>query len=201
MKYIVIIFSILLSVNTFGQVRKKIKPPVESDVKSNKFGRISNINFSTRIKKYPFNKAVQIQLVSFEDPTGGGQRDSTKKIIYNQNMPKSYFAVCINPFKEIKTLNYIQVDKLTDILFNYGPLGENHICSFGACYSPHNAILFLDENGKVFDFIEICFHCLHMYSFSKKLDVENECDHTINMISEFFKVSGIKYGVVDEVKK
>jgi len=201
MKYIVIIFSLLISINAFGQLSKKIKPPAESDVKSNKFGRISNISLSTRIKKYPFNKAVQIQLVSFEDPTGGGQRDTTKKIIYNPNMPESYFAVCINPFKEIKKLNFVQMDKLTDILFNYGPLGENHISRIGKCYSPQNAILFLDENEKVFDFIEICFHCLHMYSFSKKLDVESECDHTINMIREFFKVSGIKYGVMDEEKK
>jgi hypothetical protein len=198
MRAIIILVLIFIGINVFGQIKKKDASPEESRrTNSNKFGRVSNISFSTRIKKYPFNKAVKICLVSFEDLSGGGQLDTTK-IVYNQNMPKSNMAVCINSFKEIKTLSHSQINKLTDVLFNYKPIGKNHIIEFSSCYSPRNAILFLDENEKVFDFIEICFSCLHMRNFSKKFNVENECDHKINMIKEFFRSAGIKHGVVEE---
>jgi hypothetical protein len=116
-------------------------------------------------------------------------------------MPKSNMAVCINTFKEIKNLNKLQIDKLTDIWFNFDALGDNHVTDFGACYTPKNAILFLDERGKVFDFIEICFSCLHMYDFSKNIKADDKCDHTINMIKKFFKTEGIKYGVVYDRKR
>ena len=184
MRAIIILVLIFIGVNVFGQINeKRIATIKSSNTNSNKFGRVSNISFSKRIKKYPFNKTAKIWLVSFEDLSGGGQLDTTK-IVYNQNMPKSNMAVCINSFKEIKTLNHPKINKLTDILFNYKPLGKNHIIEFSSCYSPRNAILFLDKNEKVFDFIEICFSCLHMRNFSKKLNIENECDHKINMIKE-----------------
>lgn len=168
MKISLIIIALFLNSFTFGQVKEKKAPPVESS-SSYRFGRVSNINLSSRLKKYPFNKAVKIQLVSFVDPTGGGPRESKIKIVYNPNMPKSNMAVCINPFKEIKNLSNVQIDKLTDIWFNFDSLGDNHITNFSPCYAPKNAILFFDERGKVFDFIEICFSCLHMYDFSKKI--------------------------------
>lgn len=199
MKYLIISCLLITSINSFGQNKKETRPPVETK-SSHKFGRVSNINFSERIKKFPFNIAVSIQLISFEDQTGGGQLD-TATIIYNENMPKSKMATCINPFKESKKLNLIQIDKLTDIWFNYKPIGYSHVTNFGACYSPRNAILFLDEKGKVFDFIEICFSCLHMRSFSNKIAVEEECDHKINMVKEFFKSVGIEYGIIEEKSK
>jgi hypothetical protein len=193
MKYWIIIWLLLGTVSSFSQTIKK-RSPSAAPRNSNEFGRVSNIGFSKRVANFPFSEAVSIQLVSFEDPTNGGQLDTTK-IVYNDKMPRVLMAVCVNPLKEIKTLNLNQIDQLTDIWFNYGAMGSNHVTDFASCYAPKNAILFLDEKGKVFDFIEICFSCLRMRNFSNKVDVYKECDHKINMIKEFFKSTGIVYGV------
>ncbi|MDQ8005052.1 MAG: hypothetical protein REI64_09660 [Pedobacter sp.] len=196
MRYTIILLLILISIDLLGQNKKSA--PIESS-NSYKFGRVSYVSFSKRIKNYPFNSAISIHLVSFEDPTNGGQLDTTK-VLYNENMPKSYMAACINRFKEVKKLNLIEIDKLTDIWFNYNAIGNGHVSNLGLCYSPRNAILFLNEKGEVFDFIEICFSCLRLKNFSKRIAVEEECDHKINMIKEFFEKAGIKYGVTEKQK-
>ncbi|WP_113638194.1 hypothetical protein [Nubsella zeaxanthinifaciens] len=193
MKYIIILWLMLGTLSSFSQTKKYAPPLVESKI-SSKFGRVSNISFSKRIANFPFSKSVNIKLVSFENWTNGGQIDTTK-VVYNEKMPKVLMAVCVNPPKEVKVLNLSQINELTDIWFNYGAIGNSHATNFKACYDPKNAILFLDEKGEVFDFIEICFNCLRMVNFSKEVAVNEECDHKINMIKAFFKKTGITYGV------
>lgn len=111
MKISLIIILILSSSIGYGQFRRKgPPPPMDSDTLS-LFGRVSNTSLSNRLKNYPFNKAAEIKLVSFNYE--GGQIEDTAFI--NPVMPKGKLhAICRFPFKEIKSINYLQTDSLTD---------------------------------------------------------------------------------------
>ena len=155
MKISLIILSFFLCLSAFGQVKEET-PPLPGKPIKGKFGRVSNTSLSDRLKNYPFNKSTEIKLVSFN--YDGGPVDDTAYI--NTIMPKGKFlAICRFPFKEIKSINSVQIESLTDILFNYSYIIEPTIEDITKCYIPRNGILFLNEEGKVFEFIEICFAC------------------------------------------
>ncbi len=158
-----------------------------------------NIPFAARIKNYPFNLATQIQLVSFRN-IDTSQFQNMKDI---DSLPRLNDTVCYSKLKEIRNLTFAQVDKLTDILYNVGYFGKTYISgvvnigSMTMCYNPRNAILFLDTNGKIFEFIEICFECRKTKESSPKIYLGEMCEQKLGMIKTFFKTAGISYGVVE----
>lgn len=81
---------ILVSSAVFAQ-RRKEPPPVGETPLSAKyiFGKKYNLSFSKRLLKYPFNKATQIQLVSFNG--NGGQRQPQDKI--KEDMPQMWMNI------------------------------------------------------------------------------------------------------------
>ncbi len=87
------------------------------------------------------------------------------------------------------------MDSLTDILYNYGFGGPIRIQTESMCYDPHNAISFVDKQGKVFAYIEICFLCGKTRGSSEKISLGEMCDQKIDMLRRFFKTVGIEYGV------
>ncbi len=192
MKISLIIILILWGSIGYGQFRRKPPPPMESDTIS-LFGRVSNTNLSTRLKNYPFNKATAIKLVSFN--YGGGQIDDTAYI--NPIMPKNkLFTIGRFPFKEIKKIDPLQTDSLTDILFNYGYIKEPTIEDITKCYIPRNGILFLNDKGKVFEFIEICFACKRVvYSYYKKANADDFERPKFKLLRDFFIKNKIEYGI------
>jgi len=58
-----------------------------------------------------------------------------------------------------------------------------------ACYDPRHAILFYDENDKIFGYIEVCFDC-NGWQSSQNLAVFSECALGLE---ETFKEFGITY--------
>ena len=193
MKISLIIILILWSSIGYGQFRRKDPPPpMESDTLS-LFGRVSNTSLSTRLKNYPFNKSTEIKLVSFN--YDGGPFDDNAYI--NPIMPKGKFlAICRFPFKEIKSINSAQMEGLTDILFNYGYIKEPTIEEITKCYIPRNGILFLNEKGKVFEFIEICFACKKVvYSYHDKADADDFERPKFKLLRDFFIKNKIEYGI------
>lgn len=175
-----------------GQTKKKKfidKPPTSTYYK---FGKVKNTSFSKRLHNYPFNKAAQIKLVSFN--YGGGQIEDT--VYYNPIMPRLHYAICRFPFTEIKTINYIQTDILTDIFYNYGYIVKPEIENLTKCYVPRNGILFLNEEGNVFEFIEICFACKKLaYSYHDKANAEDFKRPTFKVLRDFFIKNGLEYGL------
>lgn len=63
------------------------------------------------------------------------------------------------------------------------------------CYNPRNAILFLDIDNKVFEFIEICFECDKTEESSDKVNLGIMCNQKLDMVKEFFKEVGVEYGI------
>jgi len=143
-----------------------------------------NRTFTARLNNYPFNVSTQIQFVSFIDSTS-----------IEDSLPRLNDTICYSKLKEVKTLTFAQVDKLTDIFYNYSFRGTTYIISEASCYNPRNAILFLDSRGKAFEFIEICFECSKIQESSEKISVGDLCDQKMDMLKKLFKKVGIEYGI------
>lgn len=149
-------------------------------------------SFSSRLKNYPFNLATQIQLVAF---TGLMPVRSGDSVYVNKGLPRVGDSICYSRLAETRILTFSEIDSLTDILYNYGYGGRVRYGSIDMCYDPHNAILFIDKNGKTFAFIEICFMCSRTEESSEKINLGEMCDQKMQMIKNFFKGAGIEYGV------
>ena len=195
-----ILTTLLLSVNCFGQINNLAKTPpqpptkreAEIEVRNHNCLKRVNKNFITRLKNYPFNQSVQIQLVSFKHTPDTLEKQG---FIIEDSLPRLNDTVCYSKLSEIKALTILQVEKLTDILYNYGFGGTIYSMTESNCYNPRNAILFLDSTGKVFEFIEICFECRRTVTSSEKVHFGDMCDQKLDMIRDFFKNIGIKYGI------
>jgi hypothetical protein len=164
---------------------------------SKKCGKIYSIPSADRIKNYPFSKAEKIQLVSYKNHTEGQIN------YYIDSLPRMNDTVCYSKLFEIVTLRKAQVDSLTDVLYNYGhkstytaPNGVYFIGSDKSCYNPKNAILFLDQENNVFEFIEICFECDKWKTSSEKIKMGESCSDKMTLLKDFFAVSGIRYGTI-----
>jgi hypothetical protein len=145
-------------------------------------------SFTLRLKNYPFNKAAQIKLVSFLHKT-----DKVKGDKFGE-LPKQNDTISYSQLHEVKTLTLTEIDKLTDILFNVGFRGPVSSESEISCYEPRNAILFLDKNGKTFEYIEICFGCEKTVVSSNKIIVGDICNQKFELIMKFFRSVGIMHG-------
>jgi hypothetical protein len=196
-----IIFAcILFSYLTHGQNlpgRKATQKEQALMDSSHNCARVKSIPLSQRLKLYPFQNARQIQLVSFKSSF-----DTTVGEFYKDSLPRMNDTVCYSKLFEIKTLDQAQIDTLTDLIYNYGfkfkykPKGKVYFTgSMLQCYHPKNAILFIDRNNKVFEFIEICFECKRTRTSSNNVSLGANCNQKLDLIKDFFKAAGIEYGI------
>jgi len=145
-------------------------------------GRTSNKSFTSRLKIYPFNRAAQIKIVSFPNTN-------------DEHIPLEKDTVNYSRLSEIATLTFSQIDTLTDILYNfeYPSSGSNQRIA-SMCYNPRNGILFIDNNGKTFEYIEVCFECNRTESSSPKIELYRMWELTFDKLKSFFLKVGIRYG-------
>jgi hypothetical protein len=171
----------------------------------------SQKKFSTNeiLNTFPLNKAVKVKIISYninfisEFPTPlppiGGRVDSAeiKRIIANQKFPislkKSIESEEFKGIDEIKILNFRETYDLFKLLYNTCGKFPNMQRRISMCFFPRNAILFYDENDKVFDFLEICFECHRMDSLSEEFtEINDICDNFYFNIEKFFQSKGLK---------
>lgn len=197
------IATFLLIQITFGQKTTATKPKIrhatekeqEFNDRSNDCIKHTTRSFTERLKNYPFNIAAQIQLVSFKHNTADDKFDG-----YKDSLPRNNDTICYSKLNEIRNLTYTQVDKLTDVLYNYGyrrEINDTNLIYTDIslqCYNPRNAILFLDSLGKVFEFIEICFECDKTKESSDKVNLGVSCNQKLGLIKRFFIEIGVDYG-------
>ena len=170
---------------------------------------------NARRKFFPFSKGAKVRLISFHegenipiDITEPGtigepviiHAEDTLRVF--SPMAKDDFFVNYCRVMEMRDLSNAAVDSLTDIMYNVGrkpiKLPDDYANPGATCYSPANAILFLDNKGKVTEYIEICFHCHKYYYSSSKTREVNYCDQKWDMLKKYFFSQGIKFGVVDD---
>ncbi|MCF6405030.1 hypothetical protein L3C95_19165 [Chitinophaga filiformis] len=155
----------------------------------------THFSFASRIKHYPFNLSAQVQFISFDGLvklSGDGEFSffSLDPVLTDDT---TTFSTGI---KEIRTLTLKQIDSLTDILYNYGFAGKPKVSRVTQCYSPRNAILFRDTNGKVIAFIELCFECQNSRESSNKISLGELCEQKFDLLKALFRQVGIEYGTV-----
>lgn len=154
-----------------------------------------NLSLEKRLSNYPFNKAKEIKIISFTNINI--IRDSL--IVETQDeIPKTNGKIDLSKVKEIETLTSSDIDELSDIFYNFGYKENPKIQVNIKCYEPRNAILFLNEKGEIFEYIEICFECKKTVESSKKISLGEMCNQKLEMIKQIFKKRNIKFGIIDE---
>lgn len=161
--------------------------------------------FNSRIKNFPFNKTSKIKAISYN-------LEFKKELItsyipiedsiairnYNdKKIPAKLFDILaaenLYGIQQQKSLNLIEIQDLSNIIFNECDKYSTGIISSSGCYFPRNAILFYDENDKLFAYVEICFQCGRFESYPKKLFEEDiRCESIYSMLEIFFNKLGIK---------
>lgn len=172
--------------------------------------RIKNFSVEERNQNYPFNKASRIVFASFQGDENKLPKNKRKKGYDERTAPyvageimQTYFDILkkrpskYNPehFEEKVELSENQKNQLTDLIFN---LGNNIYVSGAKCYMPRNAILFFDDNAKLFEFVEICFECSRYRTSNDDVDLNNNCAEKLYLLKEQFAKAGIKYGIEKE---
>jgi hypothetical protein len=130
---------------------------------------------------FPFNKAFRIFVISFDSKLG-------KAAIAND-------TICYSKTKEIQVLSSAEVNKLTDILYNYNYSKKTNLFTETevGCYYPRHSIIFLDNLDKVISYIEICLECRQIKTSLPKENIGQFCEGKYELIKEFFDSIGIKY--------
>lgn len=101
---------------------------------------------------------------------------------------------------------------MSNILINYklkkDKLPKEYSILGSDCYNPRNAILFLDSNEKIISYIEVCFECHQFYQMPKETIINfnlfsnlEQSFKMIDLINDFMKINGIKYGVIEELSR
>lgn len=171
-----------------------------------------------RNKIFPFNKAKKVMLIAYSNHefmiNTNGQRvimDSLSLEEAKKDDPKiiSKYDLKIEDFSRVYfseeeiLLDQKGIDELSNILVNHKlkkvPKGVFAV-SFANCYTPRNSILFFDEKDEVFCYYEICFECGRSGMNPDPADLDKysgieECHGRLDIIKDFFRKNGIKYGV------
>jgi len=194
----IILFAIaFLPAIVMGQ-RKQPKPPdhapTEKEMKeAAKQSRCVHLNLFTAKQRrafFPFNQNYTIRLITydhnFEDPA---------------YLPVANDTIIGSKLRSIETLSESGIDSLTDVMYNMGyPRNstELRIANPGSkcIFNPRNAVLFTDENGRIKQYIAICFHCHQVFYSSKKFRGTEYCEQKFELIKQYFISQGLKVGVV-----
>lgn len=185
--FMIAIFSVFEAAGQNKKIKNEFKEPTPREELHNELANecfnSHKYNRLQRLKIYPFNKAKEIKLISFK----------ADDFIPVKNKNINYSRVI-----ESQILSPGQTDELTDILYNIGfdPnfKVENRVMDYASCYEPRNGILFLNSEGKAFEFIEMCFGCDKTRTSSNKVKEGVFCSRKFDLLKYFFQNTGIKYG-------
>jgi hypothetical protein len=167
-----------------------------------------------RLKFFPFNRYKTVMLISFEPPDISAEivYTDTSKIPINAPVKEEVYHALLEKkqkldsarIKEKKILSALEVDKLTNVLYNFGYTSTKSYKGYllgeaggYRCYNPRNAVVFLDENGLIAEYIEICFECQRTEESSEKIGIGELCENKFELIRKYFRATGIKYGTAN----
>ncbi|MFG4003534.1 hypothetical protein B0A67_18660 [Flavobacterium aquidurense] len=191
MKFFTLLF--LLTVSTFYSQSKKKLTPIDSEQNCKK---TNNTSFENLASLFPLNKTTNVQIVSFEYKNSilieDGKPD---ELIVIDSLPRIGNKLDYKNLKEFKHLELIKIIELSNILynFNFDPKKSKTIKTAG-CYMPRNAIVFLDNQENIIEYIEICFECGGYFIFNKS-NFGEFCDGKIQLVKNFFILNGMEYGL------
>jgi hypothetical protein len=148
--------------------------------------------------KFPFNTSATVLLISFSvpeeiiEPAIIGDTKPPKVVTKNERFRdtlghKEVREIVQLPQKEIEDLHGV-LNKLVC----KGPL------KMRSCYSPRNAVLFMNKNGKVVAELEVCFECLRFETKPQHFYVRDVRECMYDALKKIFADAGVKYGIEPE---
>lgn len=135
---------------------------------------------------YPFGKAKKVLLISFNDKDW--------RLGYFSETPK---ITDLSVAKTSKELTKNDINKLTDLFYNYGFKKMELVKTMVEekdCPELKNAILFIDDKGKIFEYIAFSFGCDEVEFSSRKVSYGDDCTTKKELVKEFFISKGIEIG-------
>lgn len=141
-----------------------------------------------RLKNYPFNEVYDIYIISSTKLEA-----YYKKQVFLDSLLQKETLFKEELFHESEKLSLSEIDTLTNIIYNYGPVGNPTVFQVTECYMPHNAILFFNSEHKLFAFIEICFDCDNIRTSGKNITMGEDCNQKLSMLKTFFLDHGITF--------
>jgi len=171
--------------------------------------RVNEFSIERRNQNYPFSQSKKILFVSYKESIEKLESFQKKKsninteeFIYGEIMSKyfkylkyDYSRYDPDCFEEKIELNEDQKNELTDIIYNIGKNIETNGMRGSGCYSPRNAILFFDENDKLFEYFIICFSCNIISPSVTSFSFNDDCTEKISLLEDLFEKVGIDFGV------
>ncbi len=136
---------------------------------------------------FPFNKADEIELVSYKS------REDT--LSDNDIINNGKFL--ISNIQQQTSLTAEQKDSLFSILFNYKIIRKGNTVSVSDCYSPQHSIIFYQKRQAV-AFLEICFTCFQTRQ-TAGIDFGEFCDEKWCLLQKFFSLNKTGYGLDEEL--
>ncbi|GEM_PF-2265932 len=138
-----------------------------------------HLTVAERSGRYPFSEAAKVVFMAFDEasgkiPVANGPFDSAQ-------------------IKSIKVLDNKQLNTLTDLIFNYNYSTKNQlrVHTEPGCYIPRNAILFIEEQERVFAYLEICFECYQYKSSEEQVNLGAACEDKLNLLKKLFNDAGV----------
>lgn len=174
--------------------------------------RINNFSVEERNQNYPFSQSKKILFVSYKESIEKLESFQRKKsninseeFIYGEIMSKyfkflkyDYSRYDPDCFEEKIELNEDQKNELTDIIYNIGKNIDTNLRTGSGCYTPRNAILFFDENDKLFEYFIICFSCNVISPSVTSFSFNDDCAEKLTFLKDLFAKAGIQYGVTNK---
>ncbi|WP_264559330.1 hypothetical protein [Flavobacterium sp. N2270] len=157
--------------------------------------KVNNISEVERLTNFPFSKSDKIKIISFKDRMVGGVGDELQNHINSIKIKQDTFNFSF--YDEVMTLDSLQINKLTDIIYNYRYKKKPYLIRGKSCYMPRNAIFFLDKNNIIISYIEICFECEAIRTSETKLNLGEYCSEKYDLIKSIFQEKNIKYGITE----
>jgi hypothetical protein len=152
------------------------------------------LSLKQRLKKYPFLDATNIMVVSYKSgPEKDGESINSR---LKRNLHITEGILNRASIIEAKTLSAQQISELTNIIYNtdYRNHHQKPFVTEFKCYEPRNAIIFYKEDGKIYDYLEICFECQKTSSLSDQITIGTDCNQKLDLMRNFLISVGIKYG-------
>lgn len=187
----IILFFLLSTVSICSQNKKFNKEIDKLNCKKN-----NALHAEDLLKLFPYNISEKVVIVSYQNHVPGIIGEELQKYL-DKIVNKKISSEDLNEFKEIKILDRSEIIKLSDIIYNNGYKSKPTIYEGAKCYSPQNAILFINKEEKLFGFIELCFGCSKFRTTDNKITLGDECSQKYNLIKEFFKENNITYGTIE----
>lgn len=203
---------LLLFSLSFGQ-KRKAPPPLNETGNSFIKKDFKPKPFTQSIKNYPFKKTSKIKLISYnldfkrelvDTPPPPGDSLAIWKY-KNRKKPVRLETILatenLNGIQQQKSLSLLEIQQLVNIMHNTCSKYFAGLFSESGCYFPRNAVLFYDENDKIFAYLELCFECDGNKQEPKTLFEEDfYCEDIYRQLEIFFNTAGIKTQYLEEKK-